>query len=234
MNPRLRRPLKTALPLLLAAWMAGCSNASRLQLADNSAPIASLRAVHRIGGGPGGAGLELDVQAVRAKGRQALDAFDLVQLGGRSISGPGTLSHDVRVQHLQLAYNHRLFAGAPVEFEWFAGGALHRLDWRSSGTPADPVLERRRSWWGPAGGVAGRFNLGPITALELRYAAALEYGELLGSRNSTELALALRPVPGVALRLGLAETRSQFDAIDGDSDLVLRARGPFLGLALSF
>ncbi len=220
--------------LAALALLTACGNASQLKLDDNSAPVGSLRATHRFAGGPGGGGLELDVQAVRARGRQALDAFDLVTLGGRSISGPGTLTHEVRVQHAQLAYNHRLFAGAPVEFEWFAGAALHRLDWRSTGAPSDPVLQRRQSWWGPAGGVAGRFNLGPITALELRYGAALEYGELAGSRNSTELALALRPTPAVALRLGLAETRSQFEAIDGNSDLVLRARGPFLGLALSF
>lgn len=218
----------------LALALGGCSNVSQLRLDDNSAPVASLRATHRLGGGPGGAGLELDVQAVRGKGTQALGATETVVLDPGSISGPRTLNHDVRTQHLQLAYNHRLFAGSPVEFEWFAGAALHRIDWTTTANPGDPTLQRRNTWWGPAGGVAGRFNLSPMLALELRYGAAVEYTNLNGVRNSTELALALTPSPAVALRVGVADTRSALDPGNGDSDLVLRVRGPFLGLALQF
>ncbi len=232
--PHRHRPTLAFALIAAAVFATGCSNVSQLRLDDDRSPVGSVRATHRFGGGPGGAGLELDVQAVRGKGTQALDAFDGVTLDRRSIAGPRTLDHEVRAQHLQLAYNHRLFVGAPVEFEWFAGAALHRIDWTTTATPADPTLKLRNTWWGPAGGVTGRFNLSPLLALELRYAAAAEYTNLNGSRNSTELALALTPSPAVALRFGLADTRSFLDSGDGNSDLVLRVRGPFLGLALQF
>lgn len=227
-----RTPL--ALVVVLATLAAGCSNVSQLRVDDNSAPVASLRATHRFGGGPGGGGLELDVQSVKAEGRQALESFNVATLDRQSLTGPLILRHEARVQNVQLAYNHRLFAGAPAEFEWFAGAALHRIDWRTVAGPADAQLRLRNTWWGPAGGVAGRFRLGPMAALELRYAAAIEYSDLNGSRNSTELALAFTPTPAVALRMGLADTRSRLEQSNGDSDLILRARGPFAGLALSF
>lgn len=236
-RPRAAAPGRARVALALvavAALTSGCGYVSQLRVDDTGTPVASLRATHRFSGGPGGGGIELDLQSARAEGRQGLDSLDTATLGGRSVSGPAVLSHQVKLQHLQLSYNHRLFAGAPVELEWFAGAALHRLDWRSTATPGALALDSRAQWWGPAGGAAGRLRLGAQLALELRYAGALEYAKLGGSRASLELALAYQPVPGLALRAGMADTRSQLQALDGDSDLVLRARGPFLGLALGF
>jgi hypothetical protein len=125
--------------------------------------------------------------------------------------------------------------GAPVEFEWFAGVALHRLRWQTSGGSAPPGgITVSRTWYGPAGGVGARFVLGPKAALELRFSAAAEFDNLDGSRSSAEAAFAFSPVPDVQLRVGLADSRSSHEPVSSSSDLRLRTRGPFLGLAFAF
>lgn len=220
----------------IAALAAGCSSPTRLHVDDGSTPVGSFRAVHRFGGASsGGGGLEIDVQSVRGQASQALASTESAQLGDQALQGPAQLLHTAEAQHVQLAYNRRLFVDSPVELEWFAGVAAHQLRWHTTGggAPADGA-RFKNSWYGPAGGVMARFKLGSAAAVELRYAAAVELSSLDGSRTSVELAFAFSPVQQMQLRLGFADARSSHDADSATSDLRLRARGPFAGLAFAF
>ena len=230
-------PTRCAGALLAAAALtAGCGNVTQLHVDDRSSPIVSARAVHRFGGGPGGAGLELEVSSVRARGEQRLSAFESVSVGTQSVTGPALLVHNARVQHAQLVYNHRLFAGRPAELEWFVGAAWVQATWESvSFNTADPRLSNRTNWYGPAGGVLGRLRLAPLLALELRYSAAIDLSTRRdgASRNSTEAAFAFRAAPALLLRAGLGESRSWVQP-DSSSELAVRVRGPFVSLGLDF
>lgn len=231
-------PARCAAALLAAAALtAGCGNVTQLHVDDRSSPIVSARAVHRFGGGPGGAGLELEVSSVRARGEQQLSAFESVSVGSQFVAGPALLVHNARVQHAQLVYNHLLFAGRPAELEWFVGAAWVRATWESvSLNPGDPRLSNRSNWYGPAGGVLGRLRLAPPLALELRYSAAVDLSARRdgGSRNSTEAALAFRAAPSLLLRAGLGESRSWVQPEFSSSELAVRVRGPFVSLGLDF
>jgi hypothetical protein len=224
--------------LILCTLLTGCGAPNVLRIDDKSSPVVSARGVVRLGAGPGGPGIEVDYARFRGEGRQDLDSFDLVTLNGQSIRGPVRIDNRATAHHLQLAYNHRLFAGSPAELEWFAGASVAQLDWRATSTnPADPALRRRHSWYGAGGGVTGRLNLSSALAFEMRVSAAgdIDGGAFDGgSRRNIELALAFRPAPGVALRLGLAEGRSSFEDGSAGSDMTLRVRGPFVGLALGY
>jgi hypothetical protein len=229
----MRRGFQGTLLSWAVVLLAGCSSFTQLNLNDDSTPQVSARAVHRFGTGPGGGGIEVEVASVRATGHQQLDNFQLATLGNQSISGPASLTHTARVQHAQLVYNHLLFAGRPVELEWFAGAAWVHMSWTTaSAAPGDPRLTQRSDWKGPAGGVLGRARLGPSLALELRYSAAADLSNWSSSRNSTELALAFRPAPALVLRLGLGETRTYARPDAAESELTVRTRGPFLSLGL--
>jgi hypothetical protein len=222
----------------IVALLAGCGYPDQLRINDQSSAIASARGVVRLGAGPGGGGIELDYARFRGEGVQQLDSFQSVRLNGQVIDGPARLDNRATAQHLQLAYNHRLFAGSPAELEWFAGASVAQLDWRAtSNNPGAPMLRRRHSWYGAGGGVTGRFNLGPTVALELRMSAAGDVdGGLFdgGTRSNSEIALAWRPAPALALRLGFAEARSSFETSADSSDLTLRVRGPFVGLSFGY
>lgn len=234
-RPLSRPVLAGALACSLLA--SGCGVVTQLHADDKSAPSATVRVLHRLGGGPGGGGVELELSSVRGEGSQRLEDLTVATLGGRAISGPTQLLHTVRVQHAQLVYNHRLFAGRPFELEWFAGAASVRTDWRSVSTnPADPSLSRQITWRGPAGGALGRVRLGPLLALEGRLsgAIALSGGTVRGGRSAAELALAFRPVPSLVLRGGLAEMRSDLSPREETTELSTRLRGPFLNLGVEF
>jgi hypothetical protein len=233
----LRCRLLCAAALVTSAIVAGCGNITQLHVDDNSSTIVSARAVHRFGAGPGGGGLELELSSVRARGDQQLNAFETATVGSQSVSGPVLLRHTARVQHAQLVYNHLLFAGRPIELEWFAGAAWVQTSWTSlSANPADPRLFQQSSWYGPTGGVLGRLRLAPNVALELRYAAAADVrsSQDAGSRNATELALAFKPAPSLVLRAGLGESRTSLRPELLSTELSVRARGPFLNLGLDF
>ncbi len=218
----------------LAALASGCSVNSQLHLNDPSTTLASARALHRFGTGPGGGGLEIEVSSVRAQGDQTLNTAQLVTLNNVSISGPGTLQHRSRVQHAQIAYNHLHFAGRPFELEWFAGAAWVRTSWETVNLPnANLRLAHQSSWSGPTAGAQGRMRLGEQWSMELRHTAALNLeGSDTGSRNSTTLSLAFKPIPAVVVRLGLGEVRTFYRPEFNASELSLRARGPFLNLGL--
>lgn len=217
---------------LLVALLSGCGIADELRVNDRSSdPIVSARVVHRIAGG--NSGIELDYVRARAQGNQGIGDFDSVTLGGVRVPGPTTLRHTVTAQHGQLAYNHLLFKGRAMEMEWFAGVGVVDLDWVST-TPAQARVSRRHQWYGPAGGVMGRVNLGPYVALEARFSGSVRTQGASGSRTNAEAALALKPVPGVQLRLGMAQVESNFGYDGADSRLTMATRGPFAGLLLSF
>lgn len=230
---RIRRT-PVAAAVLASASLAGCGLFPQpVALNDKGVTTASVRVLHRFGGGPGG--LEADYQGLRASGTQALAAFSDVTFDGNTITGPALLDHRVNQHHAHLVYNRRLFAGNPVQMEWFAGAAAHRLSWSTaSNTPGTPGLQTTRSWVGATGGVVGVLAVSPGLEMQLRYSGAVSVESMTASRNAAELVLAWSPVPALQLRLGYAQNQSNYELVDGNSDLRLRTRGPFLGLQLGF
>ena len=231
------RALRLGLALASVALLAGCGNITRLHVKDDSSTNLSARVLHRLGSGPGGSGLQFDYSNTRARSEQQIGAFETATLGSQSINGPALLRHSVRVESVQLLYNHLLFPGRAVEMEWFAGAAWVKTSWQSvSANPTDPRLSNLARWYGPAGGVLGRVRLASALALELRYGGAVDlsgHGDD-GWRSSTELALAFKPVPVLALRAGVVETRTEQRPGFLSTELSVRARGPFLSLGLEF
>lgn len=231
------RTLRLAAALAAVALGSACGNITQLHADDASSALVTARAVHRFSGGPGGGGVELEVSAAHARGEQALGEFSTASLGGASITGPTQLRHTARVQQAQLFYNHLLFAGRPVELEWFVGGAWVQTSWQSvSARSTDPRLSSRTSWYGPAGGALARLRLSPLLALELRASGSVDLSAKRdgGSSNSAEVALAFKPVPALALRAGygLHESSTRPELLS--TELSVRARGLFLGLGLEF
>jgi hypothetical protein len=218
--------------------MTGCGLVSQqLHVSDDSRVLASARVVKRLASGPGGPGVELEVSRAEARGPQSIAATSSVSVGTQTINGPATLQHRAQVDNGHLVYNHLLFAGRPVELEWFVGGAWGRTRWDStSSNPSDPALSSRSSWYGPTGGALGRLNLAPMLSFEARYAGAIALSGAVdtSSRTLVEAALAFRPPGGVVLRGGFAELRSVMRPEVGTSELSVRARGPFLNLGLEF
>jgi hypothetical protein len=238
-SPRRCRAISRPALALVAVVVAGCgTNPKQLHVEDDSRPIATARAVFRLGGsGTGGPGIEFEASQVRASSDQVLQSTDIVTLGDRSILGPGQLRSSARVSHAQVVYNHLLFAGRPIELEWFAGVAWVRTSWNTeSANAADPHLASRSDWYGPAGGALARVHLAPLLSLEARVSAtARTAGSTFeGERRFTEFALALRPAPSLVLRGGVAEARSWVRPEAGSSELSVRARGPFFNLGLEF
>jgi hypothetical protein len=225
------------LTLSLAALLGGCSSPRTLNVEDHSAPIFTARAVHRFGGlDAGGAGLEFEAHSARGEATQTLAGSDWVSLGNRDILGPVTLASRARTEHVQLTYNHLLFAGRPMEMEWFAGATASRLKWDTRSFRAtDLPLSASHSWFGPVGGIAARIRLAPSLALEGRFSGAIALRSDFGSsRANAELALAWSPLPQLQLRAGIAESDADASGHVSDSDLSLRVRGPFAGLTLAF
>ena len=220
------------------AWLvSGCGNVTQLHIEDTSSPLMSARAVHRLGGGPGGSGIEIEVSSVRGKGPQQLTLNETAYLGTQSISGPAALQHTARVQQAQLLYNHLLFPGRTVELEWFVGASWTKTNWESlSANPADARLSHHGTWYGPAGGALGRLRLSSMLALEARYSGSADVssGPDSGSRHNTELVLAFKPVPVLVLRAGWAESRSWLRPGIASTELSVRVRGPFANLGFEF
>lgn len=228
------RAIAPAAALLLALLTAGCGLFPQpVSLNDSDTATGSLRVLHRFGGGPGG--LEADYQGLRARGTQALAAFSDVTFDGNTLTGPALLDHKVSLHHAHLVYNRRLFGGSPVQFEWFAGAAAHRLSWSTASNAAGtPGLQTTRNWVGATGGVTGVLAFHPALELQLRYSGAVSVESMTATRNAAELVLAWTPVPPLQLRLGYGQNQSNYELVDGNSDLRLRTRGPFLGLQLGF
>jgi hypothetical protein len=234
-----RKALNTLLPALVATWvLSGCGLVSQqLHVSDDSTVLPSVRVVKRLGSGPGGPGIEFEVSRVEARGSQTIVGNSNVSVGNQSVSGPATLQHRAQVDSGHVVYNHLLFAGRPVELEWFAGGAWGRLRWDStSNNPSDPALHGSANWYGPTGGALGRINLGPTLSLEGRYAGTIALSGAVdtSSQSMVEVAFAFRPGSGVVLRGGFAEHRSETRPEIGNSELSIRARGPFLNLGFEF
>lgn len=221
-----------------SALLAACTGSpTQLHVEDSGRLVGSVRGVVRFGAAPGGSGLEFEASRARASGPQTLQATEVATLDGRSISGPATLRNEARVDRVQVAYNHLLFPGRPVELEWFAGAASVTTRWDTdSSLPSDPHLSSRTRWVGPTGGVLGRVRLAPGLSLEGRYAGAVRITGSVdsGSCYQIEGALAFRPGGGVVLRGGFAESRSWVRASFTESEQSVRARGPFVNLGFEF
>lgn len=226
--------LRAAAAVGMAVLVSGCSVSSQLHLNDPSTTLASARALHRFGASPGGGGVEIEASSVRAQGDQSLNASQVVTLNNVTVAGPGALQHQSRVQHAHITYNHLHFAGRPFELEWFAGAAWVRTSWETVNPPnANLRLSHQSRWSGPTAGAQGRMRLNDQWSLELRHTAALNLqGNDTGARNSTSLSLAFKPIPAMAVRLGLGEVRTFYRPEFIASELSLRARGPFLNLGL--
>lgn len=223
--------------LVGATLLSGCGVSTTLHISDGSQAIGSVRVVKRLGMGPGGPGIEAEGSTLKASGTQTLNNADVAAIGPQSIAGPATIQNSAKVEHAQLVYNHLLFAGRPIELEWFVGATQVRTRWdTTSSRPTDPRLTSQTTWTGPVGGVLGRVNLAPMLSVEGRYAGAVAVGGRVGSgqRTFTELALAFRPVPVVVLRGGFAESRTFVRPEFFTTELSVRARGPFLNLGLEF
>jgi hypothetical protein len=220
------------------ALLPGCGLVSQqLHVSDNAAAVASVRAVKRLGSGPGGSGVELELSRVQARGSQSVPAVSFVTAGEVTLNGPISLQHRATVDGGHLVYNQLLFPGRPVEMEWFAGAAWQALRWDSTSSRAgDAALRARHQWYGPTGGALARVQLAPAWAAEARYAGALALSGVVdtGSRSLTEAALAWRPGNGLVLRGGYAELRTVMRPDLNTSELSVRARGPFLNLGLEF
>jgi len=221
-----------------AALLSGCGLVSQqLHVSDNSSGVASARVVKRLGSGPGGPGVELEVSRAQARGEQLVARDSFVTAGGVTLNGPVSLQHRATVDGGHLVYSHVLFPGRPVELEWFAGGAWQALRWDStSSRTGDAALRIRNRWYGPTGGALARLQVVPGFTLEARYAGAIALSGVIdtGSRSLTEAALAWRPGGGVVLRGGFAELRTVMRPDFDNSELSVRARGPFLNLGLEF
>jgi hypothetical protein len=239
--PPIARLAALRLPALATcvALLSGCGLVSQqLHVSDDSRGVASARVAKRLGSGPGGPGVELEVTRAQARGTQVVPTGSLVTAGGVTLNGPISLQHRATVDGGHLVYNHLLFPGRPVELEWFAGGAWQGLRWDSTSSRAgDAALRTRNRWYGPTGGALARLQLVPGFTLEGRYAGAIALkGTIVdsGSRTLTEAALAWRPGGGVVLRGGYAELRTVMRPDFDNSELSVRARGPFLNLGLEF
>ncbi len=238
-NPPCRaHRLRLVATLVVAALAAACGNITQLYADDASSPLVTARAVYRLGGGPGGGGIELEGSTARARGEDPLGEFASASLGGSTVLGPTLLKHTARVQQAQLFYSHLLFAGRPVEMEWFVGGAWAQTSWQSlSARPGDPRLSARSHWYGPAGGALARLRMNPSLALEVRASGAVDVSGRRdgGTSNSAEVALAFKPVPALALRAGYGLHESSVRPAESlATELSVRARGLFLGLGLEF
>ena len=73
-------PWRTLAAWVLALLVTGCGVSSQLHLSDPSTTNLSLRAVYRVGGGPGGSGIEAEASSVRAQGEQYLNASQVATL----------------------------------------------------------------------------------------------------------------------------------------------------------
>ena len=237
-TPRLTLWRLSAL-IACVALLSGCGLASQqLHVSDDSRGVASARVVKRLGSGPGGPGVELEVTRAQARGSQLVATSSFVTASGITLNGPINLQHRATVDGGHLVYNHLLFPGRAVELEWFAGGAWQGLRWDSTSSRAgDAPLQTRNRWYGPTGGALARLQLVPGFTLEARYAGAIALkGTIVdsGSRSLTEAALAWRPGGGVVLRGGYAQLRTAMRPDFDNSELSVRARGPFLNLGLEF
>lgn len=220
-----------AVPLAL---LAGCAGTS-LGIRDNSAPTYSARVDFRFAPG-GGAGLELDAHGVRGEGRQQLSASETATLGGRTVNGPALLTHDARVDAGHVAYHHIHFREQPVQLEWFAGIGAARVRWRSVADVAgQSELAKTESWNGPMAGVGLRWRINPWVGLDARTWTMTELSFFDdNTRSGTEVALAFTPTPPLRLRLGWAGSTTRMQNSSIDSNVSLRTRGPFAGVALAF
>ena len=217
-------------PLAGALLLTGCA-LPPLTVVDRDASQALARAAWRPGGAAGGGGVELELAQVKARQVQQLTPGDTVRVADTSLDHP-LLLNEAQARSAQLVYHHRLFAGRTVEMAWFAGAASGDLRWTSTEQGGGQRQARsHQSWTGPTGGVSGRWNLTPSLFGEARFAGTYIPGEA-GLRSQTELALGWQFTPALQLRAGVASSALELTPGGGNTELVLRARGPFVTLVL--
>ena len=215
----------TLLTAILSMALAGCGISAPLTIKDTSAPSASARAVVRVGEDKRG-GIEGEYTRLRAEGTQTTDYITTVF--GTDVPGNAVLSHTARVDRIFLGYNRLLFGDRPFEMEWYAGAAGERITWTTVTAAAASPLGARQSAVGLSGGVLGRWKLGEPWAIEARVRGVT--GRINGSR--TELAVAVRPVRAVRVRLGYAQDTVYTRVKDAATRLELTSRGPFVALGV--
>jgi hypothetical protein len=206
-----------------------------VQVDDTHATKASARVVWRPEGFPktrrSQGGLEFGYEQYRGNSEQALAAGHQVTLDSRSLFGPDVLDNKVRIDQVDFSYNHLVTFGR-FQLEPRGGLAWQQVDLKSrSADPSLAGLATRRHGTYLVAGISPRFNFNHVLALEGRFAYAVG-----SERRSTdgELALALRPAPGLSLRAGyfMRKQRLQGDGIQ--SDLNIDLSGPTVSMALRF
>lgn len=248
-----RRLLRAAIiaQALAFAGLAGCATQdpqpNPVRVDDGDAKVGAVRIVWREKSPeperPGG-GVEIDYASHRGKDSQFVPSGQNIKLGGITAYGPQTAEHELETQYLHVAYSHLiptklgLSTSDRVEVEALIGLARVKLDVRSQVVaPTTSELAMNIGTGGIVLGIAPRWRFGKYIALEARGTWMLSFPGLFDvvARESAEIALAIRPVPHVALRAGYSQvTVSDTDAWNVDSKVETRLRGPFVGLGLDF
>jgi len=236
---------------LAFAGVTGCATQdpqpNPVRVEDGHAKVRAMRIVWRAESPeperPAG-GVEIDYASHRGKDSQFVPSGQNIELGGSTAYGPQTAEHELETQYLHVAYSHLIptklgFSTSDrIEVEALIGLARVKLDVRSQVvTPTTSELATDIGTGGIILGIAPRWRFGKYIALEARETWMSNFPGLFHFvvRESAEIALAIRPVPHVALRAGYSQvTVSDTDTWNVDSKVETRLRGPFVGLGLDF
>lgn len=250
---RLRRVAVIAQALAFAG-LAGCATQdpppNPVRVDDGHATIRTARIVWRAESPEperSRGGVEIDYASHRGRDSQFVPSGQNIELGGITAYGPQTAEHELETQYLHVAYSHLIptklgiSASDRIEVEVLIGLAQVRLDVRSQVvTPTTSELSADVRASGIVLGIAPRWRIGKYLAVEARQTWMSNFPLSfidLAMRESAEVALAVRPVPHVALRAGYSQVKvSDTDTWPGhvDSRVETRLRGPFVGLELDF
>lgn len=224
--------------LAAATMLVGCGNIQNVPIKDTNAPGGAVRATFRgLRGEPPqrlGAGIEVGYEGYRAKGTQSLAAGQSIVLQDATFNGPQDLRHEVRMQQLYVAYNHRFGFGPHLEIEPYVG--VTQVWARVLTTPPSGarVTATDKRGTGVTAGFTPRWRFNDQVAVELRsnfFDRRLSMGG-----SAYEAMLVLSPADHVALRLGWAErhhTISDF-FVGLASEVEISARGPMASLQFDF
>jgi hypothetical protein len=232
----IRAARAAALAALSAGLLAGCGILNDpVPLRDDNSPVTSFRAAFypRTLGTPdrSGPGVEFGVEGYRASDVRTLAANETLVVGGQVIPGPDSVRQRATLRYGYIAYTHRLVFGPNFEIEPFGG--YGRFNARFTAEPSvsalRPVVDESRR--GPVGGLTTRWRFNEWLALEGRLIVLDAFGE---DSNGVELALALRPVNNLSLRLGYSDREHVLLDRFGSTRVEIRARGPSATLMLEF
>lgn len=226
--------IRLATMLTLMALVSGCGVLrAPLPVRDDDSPALAVRAAVYpeawARGERSRPGIEVGYEGYRARETRILGAAEVIGVNGQDITGPDSVRQEATLRLAYVAYTHRFRFGESFELEPFAG--MSRVSSRFTLEPAAsglrPSLRESRNT--PMGGVAARWYFTEQWGVEARVV-----GLALFEARATDVALVLRPVPNLALRLGYSEREHVQEDGFGTSRVEVRARGPSAVLSLEF